>query len=807
MKHVLSFCESTLVNDVIFSVIALFFVIYFFIRRGTIIASNTVLILGCSSALYLYYRISGEVWEFVPFQTLPIFKYFDILLLAAGLALTAAVTSLFKKSNMKKSAVIPFDDDEPVGKDKPDELGYSTYAKTVAAKIEATRLERSFAIGINGRWGIGKTSFLNLVRRELNRQESIIVEFNPWGSNSPQAIVQDFFDALQEALRPYYASLAHQLGSYSGKLVSVSDSGISRFVNSTLSIITEDGSLNSLYSQINDRLKRVDRRIVIFIDDLDRLDKHEIMEVMRLIRNTASFYNTFFVVAYDRDYVLRATSDHNPQNHELFLEKIFQLEVNLPYFDKRIFREKLAANIKLLLHDEDHRDEVDGTFFNTPFRGGVDFDEWLTTMRDVTRLMNSLSLTLHNLQGEVLLREFLYLELLRLKFPSAYEEFSRNPRKYLELKEFRQFKYKYELKDGDDCLFMCFLKNNKERLSLPESAPQRILDLLRIVFPENAFHYRSVEDLSVVFPSNFTTYFTYHITGNKLSAVEFAKARRLPQQAFQGALKKWVEQGLEREVAEKLDNVHDYNDREDFENIIHGIFFLTTLKSLLPDRGSRNVYYYPKGLVDKLYNGDGRLTKNYYKDPVDFQHFISSLLRQASLPYMFEAELVREWLNGYDENPPVPIEELKVINVWYFRNYCNSIDRLERTDNHFWTLFHCCTFNRWIPQSNSYKSEKAHIVEAVEVVKAFVATKDPEGFLLELISVEMREENTFVISHVVVDIWGSWEDFGQYLLDLQDKWQSNYICEFIRFFNEFITNEPKVYIPFEFKCIPVRKKS
>jgi len=50
-----------------------------------------------------------------------------------------------------------------------------------------------------------------------------------------------------------------------------------------------------MFKEINDSLKKINKKIVIFIDDLDRLDKEEVVEVIRLIRNTANFHNTFFV--------------------------------------------------------------------------------------------------------------------------------------------------------------------------------------------------------------------------------------------------------------------------------------------------------------------------------------------------------------------------------------------------------------------------------------------------------------------------------------------------------------------------------
>jgi len=72
------------------------------------------------------------------------------------------------------------------------------------------------------------------------------------------------------------------------------------------------------------------------------------MEVIRLIRNTANFYNTFFIVSYDKVYVNNALKEAAIHNHEKFLEKIFQLEVNLPYYKKAQLINELRDKMKAL---------------------------------------------------------------------------------------------------------------------------------------------------------------------------------------------------------------------------------------------------------------------------------------------------------------------------------------------------------------------------------------------------------------------------------------------------------------------------
>jgi predicted KAP-like P-loop ATPase len=72
--------------------------------------------------------------------------------------------------------------------------------------------------------------------------------------------------------------------------------------------------------------------IAIFIDDVDRLGIGEIREVLKLIRNTAKFPNILYVVTMDKEYVAQQLGLVGIDGN-LYLEKIFQLEISLPKMD------------------------------------------------------------------------------------------------------------------------------------------------------------------------------------------------------------------------------------------------------------------------------------------------------------------------------------------------------------------------------------------------------------------------------------------------------------------------------------------
>ena len=90
------------------------------------------------------------------------------------------------------------------------------------------------------------------------------------------------------------------------------------------------------YEKIYEILKESKLKILVFIDDIDRLSKEEILEVFRLVRNTADFPYLQFFITYDREYVIKTI---DVPNHDKYLQKIFNLEISLPVFDRNVIRE------------------------------------------------------------------------------------------------------------------------------------------------------------------------------------------------------------------------------------------------------------------------------------------------------------------------------------------------------------------------------------------------------------------------------------------------------------------------------------
>ena len=219
--------------------------------------------------------------------------------------------------------------DEPIKDDVKDELGFTLYAKTISEKIHhIIGNQQPFVFGIEGGWGSGKTSFINLVKANLEKDPAIrILDYNPWMSSSVQQMTTDFFSLLAENTPEM--RLRMKFREYGKALAAADGTGI---VGKVVESICPSQNLGTILETINECIVRQDLHFVVFIDDTDRLDREELLAVFKLVRNTASFSNTVFVITYDRGYVETVLSKYFEDDHiaQAYPDKIVNFQFELP---------------------------------------------------------------------------------------------------------------------------------------------------------------------------------------------------------------------------------------------------------------------------------------------------------------------------------------------------------------------------------------------------------------------------------------------------------------------------------------------
>src|ERR1700733_9492589 len=275
------------------------------------------------------------------------------------------------------------DADRPLASREKDRLGFAPIAERLAKAIAEQRSPSGFVFGIEGRWGSGKTTLINLTieaLRTLGSEAPEIVTFSPWLVGDREELLASLFDELASAaikidpivepkvvpasakskfsiifdkpdrlsekekfrnsLGPKlraFGSFASTLGKFTRTaealglpLAGLASVALER-TGDLAKDITSAVPASKRKAELVKELKRLSRGIVVFIDDLDRLEPKEVSEVFRLIRAVADFPNITYVLSYDpkiiADTVSRALQ---VEDGEAFLEKIVQVSFRVP---------------------------------------------------------------------------------------------------------------------------------------------------------------------------------------------------------------------------------------------------------------------------------------------------------------------------------------------------------------------------------------------------------------------------------------------------------------------------------------------
>ncbi|MFD2788089.1 KAP family P-loop NTPase fold protein [Hymenobacter rubripertinctus] len=344
----------------------------------------------------------------------------------------------------------PFDfsADKPVATQPDDYFQRYEFARRVARVLAERRDSTSITLGVYGAWGEGKTSVMNFIAQELAAQsDTIVVPFNPWRFSDEQSLLLAFFTTLADRLKPLskanrwrFFSRKESLGKliskyaqYTAVLKATPISGVADAA-SGLGKALSDVPLETLKERIEQLLRDSKRKIVIIIDDIDRLEKAEIHAVFRLVKLTADFPYTHYILCFDDQIVAAALGERfgegNPQAGHDFLEKIIQIPLRLPQASRADLRDYLFELLNKALDSTNVAIPVDQLEeFRTRFN--EHFLLRFTTPRLAKRYINSISFVLPLLEHEVNYQDLLLIEAVKLFYPALYELIRDHPRYFI----------------------------------------------------------------------------------------------------------------------------------------------------------------------------------------------------------------------------------------------------------------------------------------------------------------------------------------------------------------------------------------
>ena len=206
------------------------------------------------------------------------------ILVALVLALISPLCRTYLSLKKKSAPQFYFLGDDEIETEEEDILQNKGLAKDFAETVLASEAHAGLVFGIDGPWGTGKTSFINLAERHWKAVgDSVIVfRFEPLRYAAEPDLSERFLRDLTATIqRQVYAPEFRPAASRYSRMVK----GISLF-GFRLSIEPLSETIDELLEDIDSVLKSIRRRVIVVIDDLDRLDAKTVNNVLFAIRRT-----------------------------------------------------------------------------------------------------------------------------------------------------------------------------------------------------------------------------------------------------------------------------------------------------------------------------------------------------------------------------------------------------------------------------------------------------------------------------------------------------------------------------------------
>jgi len=440
-----------------------------------------------------------------------------------------------------------FEYDSPLNLSRKEDIHLLTekgdFAENLIHKIENTNLVNgSFTVGIVGNWGSGKTSFINLMIDILRYKKHDIIQFNPWRSEGQEGIIRNFFRILSSFLeKRSSALLKYKIFKYANL---VTEKPLSPIHN----LFLPSTDINYLFKEIDNTIFELNSKIFVFIDDVDRLDKEELLALFKLIRNSANFRNLVFIVAYDRSYVIDEVKGNNTKE---YIKKIINLEVTLPTLIKHDFRDIIIKKMEEIFTEKVVQKEII-TLYHT-------FDsiifEFLKNIRDLKKFVNGLKLILPLTLHRVAVSKIFLLELLKFYDPVIFQQLY-----YVGKEEYLNSQDNYTSLR----LNRITLDYNKSSKIMSKNDEEKIGPLLKKIFEPLNAERSSQSENCITIPSVFDFYFGIIHPKYSLDYSDFYDHRKSKDfdNAFE-SIKHWIESGHLHEVLrlyqsiKKFDNIND----------------------------------------------------------------------------------------------------------------------------------------------------------------------------------------------------------------------------------------------------------
>lgn len=330
--------------------------------------------------------------------------------------------------------------DQAIQSSRDDRLGRTKFAMRIADSILDMQSKDCFAVALQGKWGCGKTSIINMILAEIERINQTkdipivhVIQFNPWNFTDTSQLLNQFFIAITsvlkmknnlkkavavgEAMERYAAAfeIAEMMPIF-GEYLKFVPGILNVFGKRIKELGDKANDISYQKLQVEKTLKEMNGRLLIVIDDIDRLPDEQIRLIFQLVNSVAGFPNTTYLLSYDPDIAAKALDGIQGKGSE-YLEKIIQVPFEVPPINPEKLRNILEERVKDIIHfrEEDVLSERQYPIYK------YCVEPFMKTLRDVIRFCNVLAFSYAAVKDEVNAFDMMGICSLQVLAPSIFD--------------------------------------------------------------------------------------------------------------------------------------------------------------------------------------------------------------------------------------------------------------------------------------------------------------------------------------------------------------------------------------------------
>ncbi len=305
---------------------------------------------------------------------------------------------------------VQFSSDGPLTRLDEDRLDRKRFCADLASALAGWKGRESLVVSLCGEWGSGKTTIKNFVIQELEKKDlkPIVGKFNPWQWTGQDKLLTGLLDELArlidrpeitgqneklllkfkvwaaamelgkgliKAARPIFAPFWLLAGTNLAGLLLLW--GVSAQAVATLSFIatmlvavlssipginesvikflearqaSRQKTIEELRLEVAQEMQTLDRPIIIFIDDIDRLNNDEVKQLIQLVKANVHFPKLIYCLLYQKDIVAAALKTIISDDGDRYLQKIVQVQFDVPRPPKILLQRIFTTDLEKILN-------------------------------------------------------------------------------------------------------------------------------------------------------------------------------------------------------------------------------------------------------------------------------------------------------------------------------------------------------------------------------------------------------------------------------------------------------------------------